>query len=126
MRSLWAWAGLCAMAVTAANAAEPTGVKFWGYVEKDDAHIVSYYLTVPPGESATLEMKNGFRLEMVAASTTAGAESEIKVYDERGKLLHERTVPGPAPANVSGAYSLCRGSLAFISPAPSEPSGCED
>lgn len=112
---------------TAAMAAEPVGVKFWGFVEKDDTHIVSYYLTVPPGETAKLEMGSGFRLEFVAAGEDgARGQSEVRLFDARGRRVHEKIAEGHAPMNVSGAYTICRGNVTYISPAPSEPAGCED
>ncbi len=115
-----------AMAPIANANTEADGTKFWGSVQRDDAHIVSYYLTVPPGETATLTLGNGYRLEMRAASSDdANPASSIKVYDKSKQPLHERTQDGQSPMNVSGSYAICSGSVVFISPAPTEAPTCD-
>ena len=118
-----------AMVLFAGNAlaAEKDGTKFWGSVVVDDQHIISYYITVPPGQKANLSLSSGYSLAFEAAPSDGGnAEAKIALLDKKSKPIHERSLPGTSPLNVSGAYAVCRGSVIFISPAPSEPAGCEE
>jgi hypothetical protein len=96
-------------------------------VQRDEAHIVSYYVTVPPGETATLTLGNGYRIEMQAASADGADDtSSVKLFDKSKKPLHERSEKGNSPMNVSGSYAICRGSVVFISPAPTEAPTCDE
>ncbi len=123
-----AWiAGALLVAAPLGASTEEQGTKFWGHLQRDADHLVSYYLTVPPGQTATLSLDNGYRLELHAASAEGdGDASSVKLYDKAKKELHARTEPGRSPMNVSGSYAICRGSLVFISPAPTEAPGCDD
>ncbi|MBD8527091.1 hypothetical protein [Pseudomarimonas arenosa] len=122
------WMMLAASVLSAnALAAEPDGTKFWGSVVVDDQHIVSYYLTVPPGERAALSLGSGYSLQFESAPNGGSSgEAKVSLLDKKSKPLHERSMPGASPMNLSGAYAVCRGSVVYISPAPSEPASCDD
>lgn len=116
-----------ALPLASAHAEEPIGTKFWGAVQVDADHIVSYYITVPPGQKSTLTMDSGYRLEFESApaGSTPGPVS-IKLFDKSRKALHERSDQGNSPMNLSGSYAVCRGNVVFISPAPTEVPTCDD
>lgn len=122
------WMCLAAVLVSANGvAAEADGTKFWGSVVVDDQHIISYYVTVPPGEKAELALSSGYKLEFDAAPNGGkNGEAKVVLLDKKSKPIHERSLPGSSPMNFSGAYAVCRGSVIYISPAPTEPAGCDE
>lgn len=112
---------LTALAALPACAAEPVSVDFDGRVIRGDAPATRFRLAVPAGESASVLLDSGLRVDLVAADD---GTSTVRLLDEAGRRLHESSAD---TARAPFVYLVCGREARFVSPAPDAADGlrCE-
>jgi hypothetical protein len=99
-------------------------------VVRDGRLIMKVSLEMPPRQDFTVSSREeSLRLELTSVSTSRDPiQTVVKLVDFSGsqpRVMHTARDPAPPSAPRSITYRICGNVVTFISPAPTEPPGCD-
>lgn len=115
---------LCCVSFSS-SAVAPQRVQFTGTLQRDALPAVAVDLQLPSSQAATLQLSSGYTLELTTPGNPSSPDGpRIKLLSPDGKVMHTASVPDPGVASISFAYRVCAGQVTYMSPAPTQVTGC--
>lgn len=108
-----------------ASASTPERVQFIGSVQQDDMTPFAFDLQLPSKQAATLQLSDGFTLELTAPGSSASPDgARIRLLSSTGQVMHTAVIPDSGMASTSFAYRVCANEVTYMSPAPAAAPVC--
>ncbi|AXI03898.1 hypothetical protein [Aquirhabdus parva] len=120
--------GLSTAMLSSISVASELPLKFSASVIVENNLPYAVDISIPSGESASIKLKNGLRLEVNNLNVVGQSSPSVKLYDDNSatpRLIHSaKSESLKSPNNWSVSYTVCSGHAQFSSPAPAVPLSC--
>lgn len=99
--------------------------RFVGFVSHPQFESVTFNISVPAGEAASLNLPQGITLQFATrGSLPSTGQSQLSLRSASGETLHTATIPDAGQTTKSAAYVFCNAGLVYLSPAPESVPKC--